>query len=223
MRKLAIVMVLAGLMLALVGCGDGPDKCRTDKALLEDNFNDTACGWDQYEEGGASAGYAGSEYFLAVHEANTSAVAVPGADFRNISVDVLARLESGSTNNNLGLLCRYQDSSHFYAFMISSDGYYAIVKVVGGTGYQILSGDGAHLLPSEAIQKGEGAENVIRAVCYEDQLTLSVNGQQLAAVSDSDLESGDVGFIVSTYEEGETEVRFDNLIALDPAALGYGE
>jgi hypothetical protein len=148
---------------------------------------------------------------------------VPGADFTDVSMAVMTRQVSGSLNNNFGLLCRYQDSTHFYAFLVSSDGYYAIVKVLGGSAYQILSGDGSHLLPSEAIQVGEGTENELRAVCLGDQLSLTVNGQQLAAVSDSDLDHGDVGFIVSSYEEGATEVRFDNLVVLDPAALGYGE
>ena len=223
MHRFKVFIPLVLLSLLLASCGDNPDKCRTEKALLEDSFNDTACGWDEYEEDDASAGFVNSEYFVAVNEPNTSAVAVPGADFTDVSMAVMTRQVSGSLNNNLGLLCRYQNSTHFYAFLVSSDGYYAIVKVVGGSAYQILSGDGSHLLPSEAIQAGEGAENELRAICFEDQLTLTVNGQQLAAVSDSDLDHGDVGFIVSSYQEGATEVRFDNLVVLDPAALGYGE
>lgn len=206
------------LLLVACGAGRGPEKCRTDKALLEDNFNDTACGWDEYEEERATAGYVASEYFVAVHQPNATAIAVPGAKFDDVSIQAQARLISGSINNNFGILCRYQDMDHFYAFLVSSDGYYAIVRVVGGTSYEILSGDGQHLLPSDAILKELNATNEIRAVCAGDLLTLYVNGKQLASVSDTQLVSGDVGFIVSSYQEGPTEVRFDNLLVLEPAA-----
>ena len=180
MKNLAIAVLL---ILVLISCGPNPDRCVTDKALLEDNFNDKACGWDEYEEDKASAGYFGSEYFVAVQQPNTSAVAVPpGASFADVSVQAEARLESGSSDNNFGLLCRYQDMNNFYAFLISSDGYYAIAKVIDGTPYTILSGDGTHLMPSEAILVEPSADNEIHAVCAGDELTLYVNGQQSCGV-----------------------------------------
>jgi len=211
------LLYLLLLLLLLAACKPNPDKCRTDKALLEDSFNDTACGWDEYDEEEASAGYASSEYFIAVHLPNTSAVAVPGAQFSDVSIQAEVRLVSGSADNNYGLLCRYQDVDNFYTFLISSDGYYAIAQVTGGVSYKILSGDGQHLLPSDAIQTEPGATNEIHAVCAGNILTLYVNGRQLASVSDDQFTSGDVGFIVSTYQEGPTEVRFDNLFIREPA------
>jgi hypothetical protein len=220
MRRSAAAIGLGLLVLMvflLVSCGPNPDRCRTDKALLEDNFNDTACGWDEYEEDQASAGYRGSEYFVTVHQPNTSAVAVPGASFSNVSIQAEVRLEQGSADNNFGLLCRYQSLDSFYAFLISSDGYYAIASVTDGGPYKILSGDGTHLMPSEAIQTEPGASNEIHAVCAGTSLTLYVNGQQLASVSDAQLDSGDIGFIVSAYEQAPIEVRFDNLFVQEPA------
>jgi hypothetical protein len=205
------------LLLLMVSCGPNPDKCRTDKALLEDNFNDTACGWDEYEEEQATAGYLGSEYFVAVHKPNTSAVATPGALFSNVSIQVEVRLDQGTVDNNFGVLCRYQDMDNFYAFLISSDGYYAIAKVIGGEPYSILSGDGTHLMPNEVILVEKDASNEIHAMCTGTELTLFVNGKQLAAVSDSDLESGDIGFIVSTYDQAPAHVHFDNLFVQEPA------
>lgn len=208
------------LILALASCGKGPEKCRTDKALLEDSFNDTACGWDEYDESGAAAGYSTSEYFITVKQPDTSAVAVPGGSYNNVMMQADARLVSGSENNNYGLMCRYQDMNHFYAFIISSDGYYAIVKVMDGATYTILSGDGTHLMPSEAIDTDFGKPNEIKALCNYEELTLTINGQQMASVSDSDLKSGDIGFIASTYDEAPLEIRFDNLVVFDPAVIG---
>jgi hypothetical protein len=157
-------------LVLLTSCRSGPEKCRTAKALLEDNFNDEACGWDRYDREEASAGYADTEYFIAVHQPNTSAVAVPGAQFTDVSIETDVRLGGGLADNNLGILCRYQDMDHFYAFLIST------------------------------------------------------NGQQLASVTDDQLTAGDIGFIVSTYSEGSTEVRFDNLFVREPVApLGESE
>lgn len=213
-----IVSPIAALLLILLaGCGPNPDRCVTDKALMEDNFNDTACGWDEYDEDNASAGYRGSEFFVAVHQPNTSAVAFPGATFADVSIQAEVRLESGTSDNNFGLLCRFQDMDNFYAFLISSDGYYAIAKVVDGAAYTILSGDEFHLMPTEEILVDAGATNEMHAICAGDQLTLYVNGQQLAGVTDSDLLTGDIGFIVSTYDTAPAEIHFDNLFVQEPA------
>jgi hypothetical protein len=138
----------------------------------------------------------------------------------NVLMQVDARLVSGSENNNYGLMCRYQDMDHFYAFLISSDGYYAIVKVMDGATYTILSGDGTHLMPTDAIDQEFGKPNEIRALCYEDELTLTINGEQMASVSDIDLQTGDIGFIASTYDTAPLEIRFDNLVVFDPIEIG---
>jgi hypothetical protein len=212
--------IFLSLLVLLAACSrGGPERCKTDKALFEDNFNDTACGWDLYDEDGASAAYGTSDFVISVRQPNTSAVAVPGARFSDVLVQAQVQQTAGSTDNNLGLLCRYQDLNHFYAFLISSDGYYAIVRVMGGENMTVLSGDGVHLMPSEAINTDPGATNEIRALCHGETLTLFVNGKQLAGVVDAQLATGDIGFIASTYAEAPVEVHFDNMIVLDAAIL----
>ena len=212
--------IFLSLLVLLAACGrSGPERCKTDKALFEDSFNDTACGWDEYDEDGASGGYGTGNFVISVRQPHTSAVAVPGARFSDVLVQAQVQHARGSADNNLGLLCRYQDLNHFYAFLISSDGYYAIVRAMGGANMTVLSGDGVHLLPSEAIRTDPGSTNEIRALCQGDTLTLYVNGKQLASVVDSQLAAGDVGFIASAYGEAPVEVHFDNLIVLDPAPL----
>jgi hypothetical protein len=213
------LFIVLSLLVLLVACGGGPEKCRTDKALFEDSFNDTACGWDEYEEEGASAAYGTSDYVISVDQPNTSAVAVPGARFADVLIEAQIEQRSGSPDNNFGLICRYEDLDHFYAFLISGDGYYAIVRVVGGENFKVLSGDGMHLMPSDAIRTELGATNEVRARCQGETLTLYVNGKQLASVVDSQLAAGDVGFIASTYGEAPVQVHFDNMVVLDPAIL----
>jgi hypothetical protein len=213
------LFIVLSLLIILAACGGGPEKCKTDKALFEDSFNDTACGWDEYEEGGASAAYGTSDYVISVDQPNTSAVAVPGARFADVLIEAQIEQRSGSPDNNFGLICRYQDLDHFYAFLISGDGYYAIVRVVGGENFKVLSGDGMHLMPSDAIRTELGATNEIRARCQGKTLTLYVNGKQLTSVVDSQLGVGDIGFIASTYGEAPVQVHFDNMVVLDTAML----
>jgi hypothetical protein len=73
------------------------------------------------------------------------------------------------------------------------------------------------MLPSDAIGTEPGSVNRLQALCAGDELTLYVNGRQLASVSDDLFASGDIGFIVSTYEEAPTGVSFDNLVVQEPA------
>jgi hypothetical protein len=39
-----------------------------------------------------------------------------------------------------------------------------------------------------------------------------VNGQQVLSATDSSLTSGDIGLIAGTYDEGNVDVLFDNLV-----------
>jgi hypothetical protein len=69
---------------------------------------------------------------------------------------------------------------------------------------------------NEKVIKLGNATNHITVSCVGNNLTLSVNGEVLADVSDSDLPSGDVGLIASTFDEPGTDILFDNLTVSRP-------
>jgi hypothetical protein len=56
----------------------------------------------------------------------------------------------------------------------------------------------------------------VLAVCEEEQLTMYVNGEQVAQVQDDALDRGDVGMAAGTLAEGSTIVWFDNLDVRKP-------
>jgi len=97
-------------------------------------------------------------------------------------------------------------------FVISSDGYYGIAKLVDGK-YSMISSD--QLQYSEAIIKGQ-AVNRLRADCDGEQLSLYVNGQKLAQVNDSDFQRGDVGLVAGAYQVHGVEILFDNFVVKIP-------
>ena len=92
--------------------------------------------------------------------------------------------------------------------MISSDGYYGIIKILDGS-YHLLND---HTLQySEAIKQG-GETNQIQALCSGSELTLKVNGEELASVQDSDISSGGVGLISGSYDTPGVDILFDNFV-----------
>jgi hypothetical protein len=53
-------------------------------------------------------------------------------------------------------------------------------------------------------------------VCDGSTLTLFVNGQRLATAEDGTFTTGDIALTATSYEDGPTEVHFDNLTARTP-------
>ena len=68
---------------------------------------------------------------------------------------------------------------------------------------------------SENIHRGK-TTNRIRADCVGPLLTLYVNGYRLVQVVDSDFSSGDTGLAAATYQTGDIDILFDNLLVTQP-------
>lgn len=180
--------------------------------LFQDDFSDPSSGWDRVSVEDGITDYADGVYRIFVNTINTDVWANPELNFSDASIEVDATKVGGSDNNDFGVLCRYADADNFYFFIISSDGYYGIGKLLDGE--QKLIGVDA-MPPSEAIKQGD-ASNHLRADCIGSKLSLYVNGEFLAQYEDSDLASGDVGLIAGTIDAPGTDIHFDNLQVLKP-------
>jgi hypothetical protein len=110
-------------------------------------------------------------------------------------------------DNAYGLMCRAkpQASGDGYFFMISADGMYTIRR-----GVQREIGALIPWTPSGAIQQDKGI-NRLRVVCIGDSLALYVNGQFVAETRDRRYQRGSVGITAAVPEDGDVDVRFDNL------------
>ncbi len=130
-------------------------------------------------------------------------------------------------------------STEYYAFLISSDGYYSLWQTKAGHS-KLLSA----WIPSSDIRQGLGAENTIRVIAEGPRYQFSVNGAPHAlclpdaagaastfaagecvagSMQDSYLaESGAAGRLgliaQSTASGGGLVVRFDNMIVFSPSA-----
>ncbi|MFZ3071114.1 MAG: hypothetical protein WA110_08350 [Anaerolineaceae bacterium] len=202
--KLNLILLVLPAVILTCACSGG-------KVLYEDDFSDPSSGWDQYSGSNATNDYHEGSYQIKVQETYFDQWALAHRDFENIVITVDATKISGSDDNNFGLLCNYQDMQHFYMLLISSDGNYIIQKM-SPDGLIRLSSDWFE--PSEAINKGVST-NHLKAECGGGSLALYANDDLVGQVDDADYTSGDIGFLVGTYGEGDVQVSFDDLVVTE--------
>lgn len=183
-----------------------------EKILFKDDFSNTTGGWHTQQDPLSSLAYDNGGFRFKANVSDYQFWSVPGLNFKDVQVFTHALKISGSDNNLFGVLCRYMDEENYYAFVISSDGYYGIYKVLEGK--KTLINQQA-LGFSQVIFQGN-AINQIHAICQGDQLSLLVNNTPLLQVTDQDLPYGDVGLITGNYSESGIDILFDNFIVAKP-------
>lgn len=215
-RSHLVWIVLA--VFALSGCvsepltADSLPWVREEPILFMDDFSQQTGGWRTRSDRLSYAGYVQNGFRLWVDLPNFQVWSVPGLIFKDIHIYTRAQKTAGPDDNYFGLICRYQDDDNFYAFVISSDGYYGIFKKQGGT--QTLVGL-TQMDFDEAIQRG-GEPNEIMAVCQGDQLALIVNEVKLLQVTDATFTHGDVGMIAGNLSQPGADILFDYFIVINP-------
>lgn len=180
--------------------------------LFSDDFSDPG-GWGTLGRTGGSIAYESEGLKITVNTPNYLFWTVNGKKYADTIIDVDAVLLSGPQNDNFGVLCRFQDSEHFYGFVISHDGYYGVFKMKEGVIEPLLKPDAMQY--SEKIRQG-GVVNHIQAVCEGNSLTLNVNGEKLIGIGDLDFQSGQVGLVGGAYGQAGVELFFDNLVVTQP-------
>ncbi len=180
--------------------------------LFFDDFSETKSGWDRFVGEIGFTDYKNKTYQIKVNEANTDLFANPYKLYDDVIIEVAAARIDGPTNNNFGVICRFQDEKNFYAAQISSDGYAGIFRMKDGV-YKLLGQD--TMIPVTAILGGTAA-NVIHFECIGRSLTLAVNGAPVDTREDKSFENGDVGLIAGTFEEAGVLVAFDDFQVMQP-------
>lgn len=183
--------------------------------LFQDDFSNTSSGWDQASGDNGSTDYNNGTYRIYVKTSQYDAWANPSKTFgANMVVEVDAARTAGPEANDFGVLCRYTQQEggifNFYYFIIGSDGYAAIYKMVDSTATALAEDTGVSAVKASKT-------NHLRAVCQGSNLTLYVNGQKVLSATDSDISgSGDAGLIAGTFDTAGTDVTFDNFVVSQP-------
>jgi hypothetical protein len=199
-------------LLLLAGCSLIDPQIEPGQVLFQDDFSDSASGWDRYRDETYASNYVQAGYLIEIFQPDTDAWANPRLDLGDVRLEVDASKTDGPDDNLLGLLCRYQDPQNFYFFLISSDGYAGIGVYKEGR-RRLLTGD--TLMPTPHIVQG-AATNHLRADCIGFRLSLYVNGVPVAEAQAAEWPTGDVGLIAGTYSVPGTTVLFDNFSVIQP-------
>jgi hypothetical protein len=220
MKTLLRVILLIGIVLGLAAC-DGADevvpngKSGTPRpnAVFEDDFSNPASGWETWSDAnGSFVAYQNGGLRILVKEKQFDYWSRPGKRFVDVRIEVDAIKLAGPNDNDLGVICRYQDRNNFYAFLVSSDGYAGILKVDEGK-YKVISG--TQLTASQYVRQGE-ALNHLQADCIGQSLAMFVNGQVVAQAQDAGFAAGEVGVIAGTNATPGVDIFFDNFVVSKP-------
>ncbi len=181
--------------------------------LYEDDFSNPESGWQAFiTDSGSAVTYEHQGIRFLVNEGNTDHWSIQNINIQDVQLAVDASKIGGPDDNIFGLICRFTEENSFYEFVISSDGYYAILKIINGE-YVMLSGDSMDF--HSAINQGRGT-NRIRADCVGDQLSLFINNQLIESVKDDEIIAGRIGLIAGTTSESGTDILFDNFVLYQP-------
>jgi hypothetical protein len=166
---------------------------------------------NDWSEGTSSSGgnctFANGSYDITQTDTNYFVYCIGGPDVTNFAFEVTMKITKGDAG---GVIFRANRTSGAkYTFIVGSDGNYGIDIYKSNSGSdskRITSG------VSQAIKQGANQPNVLTAIAKGGTITLYVNHVEVAAINDSTLTHGQVGFISYPYTHGRaTEVLYNNM------------
>jgi hypothetical protein len=213
MKSIRIFSIILIMALATLACFSTSKQNAPTNLLFSDDFSTTNNQWDQVEDTTHTTSYYNNAYRIVVNDTNTDVWANPkDKNFTDVQIEVDATKNGGPDDNDFGIVCRYIDKDQFYYGIVSSDGYYGIMKMTSSGGTLIGN---SSMLESAEINQG-ALLNHIRFDCTGSTLTLYVNGTQIDQQTDTEYTSGNVGLIAGTFDTAGTDVLFDNYAVYKP-------
>jgi hypothetical protein len=179
---------------------------KTKGLLYEDDFSDPTSGWRKISDDTRDSNYDNGEYSLTVKKWNWGDWVVNrnAGKFADMTLDIDARLVSGSFQSGYGVVFRAQNDDSFYRFLVSGLGEFAIQKRAGGVIHVLQK-----YTKSPFINQGN-TSNHLKIVCKGALIDLACNGHELVSLTDDSFSEGFVGVAVFTVEPPAT-AHFDNL------------
>jgi hypothetical protein len=224
-RKTKISLAIASLALAVLACqaatGGGDDGEEVDPnaptatpspiVILSDDFSSPK--WGTGTDADSSVEYANEALQMIIYTQNWFVWSTPNTEeYRNIHMEVTVVNNDTDSTTAFGLMCNQQEvQDNFYYFAVTPAGQYAIAKASQGQKDVFLTNEDqwavSELIPQDAPSYKVGAD------CANGALTLYVDGQEIASVSDSSYISGNIALFTFSGEEAPTtDVSFDDFL-----------
>ncbi len=209
-------------------------------------FDDFTDDWNLYQ-GRLSAQINDSTLRLTAGDINIRPFSTSKQYWGDFDFTVHATPVDGPINNGYGVIFRLQnkgnsspDDDNFYLFLISSDGYYQVVRSIDGE-QKTLSA----WIPSPLVVQGLEVSNIVRVVAVGDQFRFYINdhpvqlcipdnpdgestyneplggcigGQMVDSLTDDTIPYGQLGVVIQALDEPGVVVDFDNVLVVGPQA-----
>ncbi len=139
--------------------------------------------WEQYE-GRQSASITDGALRISVGLAQDGNYSLSDYSFRNFDVRVSARAVAGPLDNGYGVIFRLLDRDNYFLFMVSSDGFYSVQRILDGQLREISTWipttNSVPELNGLTVNAGLEAVNDMRVIARGDTFEFYVNGVQAA-------------------------------------------
>lgn len=182
----------------------------TANVILSDDFSSAK--WGTSTDSDSAVEYVDGTLQMIVHSRNWFVWSTPdNSDYSNIHMEVTVINNDTDSTTAFGLICNKTSDSDFHYVAMTPAGQYAIARAVSGeTDFFLTNNDqwaDSGLIPVNAPSYRVGMD------CGNGRLALYVNGQRIAAVSDSTHTSGQVAVFTWSGEEAtNTNVSFDDFL-----------
>lgn len=216
-----IILSIAVLALAALACNavtggggdtpppDGPTSTPSPRVILSDDFSSPR--WGTGTDADSSVEYANDALQMIVYTQNYFVWSTPNdQDYQNAHMEVTVLNNDTDSTTAFGIICNQQEvDDNFYYVAMTPAGEYAIAKAAEGQQDVFLTNNdqwaSSDLIPQDAASYNVGAD------CGNGTVTLYVNGQEIASVSDTSYISGGVALFTWSGEEvNSADVSFDD-------------
>jgi len=181
------------------------------ETLLEDDFSSED--WGTLTDSDNVIEYDGEALRMKIFKKNWFVWSTPnGETYENTHMEITVTNNDGAATTSFGIMCHQQetDSSYYYLAMTPA-GEYAIVLAEDGKSDVFLTNND-QWADSKLIKKNASSYRV-GADCGKGVLSLYVDGQRIASVSDSTYTRGGVGVFAWSGEDiSNADVTFDDFI-----------
>jgi serine/threonine protein kinase len=179
--------------------------------LLNDDFSSQD--WGTLTDTDNSIEYDGASLRMKIFKKNWFVWSTPnGKVYKNVHMEVTVTNNDGENTTAFGLMCYQQaTTSNYYYLAMTPAGEYAIVLAADGASDLFLTNNDKW--GTSDLIKTKQASYRVGADCGNGTLTLYVDGQLIASVSDSTYTDGGVGvFTWSGENASNADVTFDDFL-----------